>query len=296
MNNPKRKDPKSDLIDVLLNEDTPSSLDVDLNLEFTKTTAAEKTLTKSLTEPTQLLDTDKKNLAEASLIIPAVPKDNPVAPETPRPQSGSSRMSSHTPLQQSENLRLAQTRISQLETEIDQLRAENERLLAAGETFQRRASELTTKLEKIESQYKEKMEIYQDEKRHLEVLAQGKTQEVQGLKSKIEELELRLQSDLKRVRVRERELENRLEILKVEEVAVLRSKDEMILGLKRKIDDLTFEMDNYRAKNRDLAQHVEAQQDRIRRTVKALRLALTLLEGDTVAPAAASKKASGDNT
>src|SRR5690606_17266616 len=93
------------------------------------------------------------------------------------------------------------------------------------------------------------------------------------------EYEVRLSTNLQKIRVRERELENRLELVKVEGSALVRSKDEMILDMKRQIDQLNMELENYRNKGQELNQRLHEKQEMLRRTVKALRLALTMLEG-----------------
>jgi predicted nucleic acid-binding Zn-ribbon protein len=107
---------------------------------------------------------------------------------------------------------------------------------------------------------------------------QYKETEVGRARQKIEELEARLKSDFKKIRVRERELENRLELVKAEKTALLRAKDENILELKRKIDHLQSELDNYRGKVLELNKTIDANQEQFKRTVRALRLALSNLE------------------
>ena len=90
--------------------------------------------------------------------------------------------------------------------------------------------------------------------------------------------ETRLKNDFKKIRVKERELENRLELARAEKAALLRSKDEYILDLKRKIDQLQSELDNYRSKVLELNKNLDSNQEQFKRTVRALRLALTNLE------------------
>ena len=76
------------------------------------------------------------------------------------------------------------------------------------------------------------------------------------------------------------ELENRLEISKMENAALIRNKDEIILDMKRQKDHLVNELENYRTKGQELYKQINEKQETLRRTVKALRLALTLLEGN----------------
>src|SRR4029077_10296116 len=91
---------------------------------------------------------------------------------------------------------------------------------------------------------------------------------------------LRISTNIQKIRVRERELENRLELVKMESAAVIRNKDEMILEHKRNIDQLNLELNNYRTKNQELNRLGNDKQEQLRRTVKALRLALSMLEGE----------------
>ena len=185
-------------------------------------------------------------------------------------------------LAQSENLRVAQTRILDLEKELERTRQENEQLIAAGETLRRKSEDLVARMEKAEINLREERTTIKEEKKLYKESIEDKDRESMRLREKIEELELRLESDLKKIRVRERELENRLELVKMEEAALIRSKDEIILDLKRKIDQLHSEVENYRGRSLELHKNMEADQERLRRTVRTLRLALSMLEdGDT---------------
>lgn len=181
-------------------------------------------------------------------------------------------------LVQAENLKLAQQRILELEKEVEFLRAENEELGSAGEIIRARADELSVRISSLE---KEKIEIQESAQSEIIILKgnlQYKESEVAKARIKVEELETRLKSDFKKIRVRERELENRLELLRAEKSALVRSKDEYILEQKRKIDQLSQELDNYRKKCLELNKTIEANQDQVKRTERALRLALTNLE------------------
>ena len=183
-------------------------------------------------------------------------------------------------LAQSENLRIAQHKIIDLEKEIERLRKDNENLAAAGETFKNSLDELQSQLEINENELRSTKEILEGEKSLLLENLSRKEKEGKESKQRLEELEMRLSSNIQKIRVRERELENRLELVKMENAALLRSKDELILDLKRHMDQLNQELDNYRAKGKELNKQLSDKQDMLRRTVKALRLSLTMLEGD----------------
>lgn len=182
-------------------------------------------------------------------------------------------------LAQSENLRIAQQRISELEQVMDKMRNENANLITAGEMIRKKADELAAKSEAMEAKYDLDISSLQDEKDILKSSLNSRDKDIERLKTQIEELELRLNSTMQKVRVRERELENRLELVKMESSAVVRTKDEFVLELKRQTDQLNMELDNYRHKSGELNKQLGEKQEMVKRTVKALRIALTMLEG-----------------
>jgi DNA repair exonuclease SbcCD ATPase subunit len=195
-----------------------------------------------------------------------------------------SSQAAHSPagaaLAQSENLRIAQTRILDLEQEIERIRQENEQLAAVGETLRKRSDEYAARLESASAKSERDKETHQQEKQLLTQNLEAKAKEVEELSLKIDELEMRLSTNIQKIRVRERELENRLELVKMESQALVRNKDEIILDLKRQLDQINLELDNYRNKGHDLNKQLNDKQDMLRRTVKALRIALSMLEGD----------------
>ena len=183
-------------------------------------------------------------------------------------------------LVQSENLRVAQQRILDLEEEISRLRLENEELAAAADTLRKLVEELKGQLERLQTKYNDSSESYKTEKELLLRTATAKDKMASELKHKVAELETRLTANIHKIRNRERELENRLELIKIESQALVRSKDELTLELKRQIDQLRLEIENYRNKSQELKKRSDDKQEILRRTVKTLRLALTMLEGE----------------
>lgn len=190
-------------------------------------------------------------------------------------------------LAQSESLRIAQSRLLELEQEIERLRVQNEELAASAETFRRRGDELLAKNQKRERDFDNALETFEQEKQILQAAKEQLQTENEDLRVKNEELELRVTTNIQKIRVRERELENRLELVKMESAALIRSKDELVLELKRQADQLNLELNNYRAKNQELNRVTTDKQEMLRRTVKALRLALSMLEGEEDSAAAA---------
>jgi tellurite resistance protein len=188
--------------------------------------------------------------------------------------------SAEAQLKQSENLRIAQMRITELEQELERLRRENEKLATAGETLRRRTDDLISKAENLEISSKEQQRIFEEEKKVYRGQLQQKDREAMELRGRLEEMESRLESNFKKIRVRERELEHRLEIVKMESATLVSTKDKMILELKRQIDQLTHENDYGKQKAQELFNQYKDKQETARRVVRALRIALTILEGD----------------
>ncbi|MNL26897.1 hypothetical protein D3C87_1484570 [compost metagenome] len=147
-----------------------------------------------------------------------------------------------------------------------------------------RTDDLSVRISSLEKEKQEAHESAQSEMLILKGNLQYKESEVAKARLKVDELETRLKSDFKKIRVRERELENRLELLRAEKSALVRSKDEYILDQKRKIDQLSMELDNYRKKCLELNKALDANQDQFKRTERALRLALTNLEASEDSP------------
>lgn len=175
-------------------------------------------------------------------------------------------------------LQLAQEKIKNLEAEVDRLRADNDELSNSAELIKQKVIEYRSELQKVEHDKANLEEILNSEIHILKSNLQFRDQEKSKFQQEIETLQARLKSDFKKIRVRERELENRLELLRVEKATLLKTKDEQILDLKRKIDQLQMENDNYRQKCVELNRTIEGNQDQFKRTVRALRLALTNLE------------------
>ncbi len=195
---------------------------------------------------------------------------------------GSGGLSSPTQasLVQSENLRVAQQKILELEEEISRLRTDNEELAAAGETLKRVADESKSIQESLERKLDSIRELASQEQQILKDAIAVKDRKLSEQQTRIEEMELRLSTNIQKIRVRERELENRLELVRMEGQALARSKDELVLDLKRQMDQLNIELEIYRSKGQEMNTQLKDKQELLRRTVKALRLALSMLEGD----------------
>ena len=181
---------------------------------------------------------------------------------------------------QFEGLKLAQQRILELEREVETLRRDNESLGSGQEVNKNKVEELLLKVQNLEKARQELKEHSESEARVLRDSLQYKDTEIARLKMKLQESDGKVSADIKRIRVRERELENRLELARIERNALLKSKDDLILELKRKMEFLSSELENYKEKYFEQNQRLEASQEKLSRAARALRATLTNIEVD----------------
>lgn len=193
-------------------------------------------------------------------------------------QAWSSGGSADSNLGQAENLRIAQEKIMELEQENDKFRLQNEELMAASEIIKERSDLLSAQLNEYKNDREGLAESFKNEIVLLKNHLARKESELQRAHIKTEELDSRLKFDMKKIRIRERELENRLELIRAEKNAVVKNKDEQILDLRRKMDVLQMEVESYRQKCVELNKSVESSQESFKRTTRALRLAMANLE------------------
>jgi len=177
-------------------------------------------------------------------------------------------------------LKLAQDKIADLEKEIDRLREENELLTIAAQTAKKQAEEFSERLTQYE---RERIEVLERAQLEMNIYRENlatKEKERKTLEERVRQLEGSVAKEIKKIRNRERELENRLELSKQEKITLLRAKDEIILDLRRRIDDLNMEIESHRAQYAELKSKADFQHGQLSRTVKALRLALAHLESE----------------
>ena len=186
--------------------------------------------------------------------------------------------SAESNLAQADNLRIAQEKIIELESENEKLRLQNEELMAASEIIKERSDLLSSQLSEYKNDRDSLEESFKNEIVLLKNHLSKKDNELQKSNLKTDELESRLKFDMKKIRVRERELENRLELIRAEKNAIVKNKDEQILDLRRKMDVLQMEVESYRQKCVELNKLIETNQESFKRTTRALRLAMANLE------------------
>lgn len=127
-----------------------------------------------------------------------------------------------------------------------------------------------------------------DKARILDVKVREAAEETERLKE-------RVRTDIRKIRVREKELENRLEIVKKDSEALLAARENKIIELKRKLDLLEFNMDLLQDQHARERENATKLRERLARAAQVVRVAGGLLDSPGGAsPLAASLPAEAD--
>lgn len=115
----------------------------------------------------------------------------------------------------------------------------------------------------------------QDEKRYL------MEEKNKILLQELEKASHKNKLDVKRVQMRERELEQKLELLKADAETQIRNRDLKILELKRKIDAMEFDMESITNQEKRSVESRYELEDKLEKAIKTLRGAISVLEEDS---------------
>lgn len=108
---------------------------------------------------------------------------------------------------------------------------------------------------------------------------QGNYQEqIEDLNRKKNIWKEKISEDLKKIKLKEKELENRYELLKKDTETLLDSKDTQVLELKKKSDALELELESLEDRLRSEHAILNSIEGKKRRLIETLRLAISLLE------------------
>ena len=190
---------------------------------------------------------------------------------------------SSSPLQmhlvQSESLKMAQEKISDLEEEIMSLRQKNEALSSAAEVLKENNESSKIKIEELKSDLSDEKARLKEEKEVLLSAIEEARNQILRLRNKNEELDKRISNNFHGIRQRENSLEGKIEILKMENSVLQKEKDKKILDLKKDILKLKSNLDSFHKKNHELNILNGKLKSSSHRAVSALRATIYNLEG-----------------
>lgn len=155
-------------------------------------------------------------------------------------------------------------RSRELATEIDVLRRRNESIQAENR--------------ELKDKFSGDMKVLQSEMDEKLKKSGNYESQVDSLSREQQEWKAKVREELKRIKLKERELENKYELLKRDAQALLDSKDKHVLEVKKKNDALELEMESLEERLRRGNTILNAIDSKKKRLVETMRLAITLLE------------------
>jgi chromosome segregation ATPase len=179
---------------------------------------------------------------------------------------------------------------------LDSYIKQNRSLLTQVDETQRNLARLNAEMEEEHREHQEQLTLLKND--YEERLKQaGATQDqLKGLIRQKEEFKEKVREDLKRIKLKERELENKYELLRSDTQTLLDAKDRQILELKKKTDALDLELEQLDDKLRESANLLNEVSVKKRRLIETFKIALALLEDidrETLGSEAISERKAG---
>lgn len=147
--------------------------------------------------------------------------------------------------------------------------------------------ELKQKIEDFEKTKASEMEILQNEINELRFQVKAKADKARKLETQTKELseemdrvKERVRIDIRKIRVREKELENRLELARKDSEALLSARENKIIELKRKLDLLEFNMDLLQDQYTREKENTVILKDRLAKAAQVVRVMGGLLDSN----------------
>ncbi len=177
-----------------------------------------------------------------------------------------------------EQLKQFQSFLTKTSLECDNFAQKNRELLMDLESSKRHEEILKSELFEQKQKFEQELAIVKNDADEKIKRAQDYEIQINELNVKKEDWKERVREDLKRIKLKERELENKYELLKRDTQTLLDSKDKHLLELKNKNDAFELEMEaleeRLRASNTALS-NIDAKKQRL---VETMKLSISLLE------------------
>jgi chromosome segregation ATPase len=171
-----------------------------------------------------------------------------------------------------------QTFTKRLSAQLEKLTARHRDSLTDLEGTKRREEALSQEVESLKDKHEAELSILKNDLDDKLQRAGDVKSQANQLAQKREEWKDKVKDDLKRIKLKERELENKYELLKRDTQALLDSKDKHVLELKKKNDALDLELESFEERLRRANSILAAINSKKKRLIETMKLALSLLE------------------
>ena len=172
-----------------------------------------------------------------------------------------------------------QTYVKKLSGEVKKYKNQSKEIFEALENARRHEESMKREIHKMRSKHEGELSLMRNDYEEKLKKSGNYQTEFNDLLKKKEEWKEKIKEDLKRIKLKERELENKYELLKRDTQALLDSKDRHLLELKNKNDAFELEMESLEDRLRNANALLADIEGKKRRLVETMKLALSLIEG-----------------
>jgi chromosome segregation ATPase len=168
--------------------------------------------------------------------------------------------------------------VKKLSSQVEELTNRSRELATEVDVLRRRNEVVQVENREIKDKLSGDMKLLQVEMEE-KLKRSGKAEsQMDSLSREKEEWKAKIREELKRIKLKERELENKYELLKRDAQALLDSKDRHVLEVKKKNDALELEMESLEERLRKANTVLNAIDSKKKRLVETMKLAISLLE------------------
>jgi len=161
---------------------------------------------------------------------------------------------------------------------LDSFIKHNRLLLAQVEEAHRTNARIQAEMEEERREHQEQMAVLRSDFEEKLKQAGATQDQLKDLMRKRDEFKEKVREDLKRIKLKERELENKYELLKNDTQTLLDAKDKQILDLRKKADALDLELEQFDERLRENSAVLNEVTIKKRRLIDTLKIAISLLE------------------
>lgn len=162
--------------------------------------------------------------------------------------------------------------------QIESLTQHNHQLIAEIHELQRHTARLQAEMEEERREHQEQIILMRSDFEDKLKQAGANQEQVRELIRQKEEFKEKIREDLKRIKLKEKELENKYDLLRNDTQTLLDAKDKQILEVKKKADSLDLELEQYDDRLRESSRLLNEVSVKKRRLIDTLKLAIQLLE------------------
>lgn len=166
-------------------------------------------------------------------------------------------------------------------TKIEDEKRKNDDVIQENLGLKAELEEIKIEMEIIKKRHLEELEDFKNQTRLLQSKKGLYDEKIKKYQKDIQQYEKRVKVDVGRIRQRESELENQLELVRHDAQSQVQTRDEKILELKRKIDTLEFNMENMSIQEKKAREDKNLLEEKLLKVMKTLRGSLHVLEEDS---------------